>query len=278
MSKRPNGAAGGARGARTGNRAGKRGPGRTNRPNEEAKAPRMRIIAGEWRGRPIAAPKGEGTRPTTDRVREAVMSAVSSARGGFDGAVVLDAFAGSGALGLEALSRGAASAHFYEVDAAALRALRANCEKLGCAPQAAGRGSFGPAELLGGPGALSPSRASTVERAHVHRDDVLKRPPTHVRPSFDLLFLDPPYAYDAAEVLRGLVGALSQRGALAPGALVVYEHDQGQDFSEPPLSEVLDGLQLSVESTKVYGGTVVEIIRRAEEPADERAAAPAEEV
>ncbi len=74
----------------------------------------MRIIAGEWRGRPLAAPKGTDTRPTTDRVRESLMSALASERGGFEGAVVLDAFAGSGALGLEALSRGASCAHFFE--------------------------------------------------------------------------------------------------------------------------------------------------------------------
>ena len=67
----------------------------------------MRIVAGEFKGRRLQAPKGQNTRPTTDRVRESLMSALASARGGFDGAVVLDAFAGSGALGLEALSRGA---------------------------------------------------------------------------------------------------------------------------------------------------------------------------
>ena len=278
MSKRANSATGGARGARAGKQARKRTSGRTNRPNEEAKPPRMRIIAGAWRGRPIVTPKGEGTRPTTDRVREAVMSAVSSARGGFDDAVVLDAFAGSGALGLEALSRGAASAHFYEVESAALRALRANCEKLGCARGAGqGRGLRGPAELLGGPGALPPCGPST-ERAHVHRDDVLKRPPVHVRPPFDLLFLDPPYAYDAAEVLRALVGPLCERGGLAPEALIVYEHDHSQDLFAPPLSGVLDELQLSVESTKVYGGTVVEIMRHAAEPTAQRESAAAEEV
>ena len=72
----------------------------------------MRIIAGEYRGRVIKAPKGDGTRPPTDRVRESLMSALASARGGLEGAVVLDACAGAGALGLEARSRGAASACF----------------------------------------------------------------------------------------------------------------------------------------------------------------------
>ena len=113
----------------------------------------MRIIAGEYRGRRLQAPKGDATRPTTDRVRESLMSALSSARGGFEGAVVLDAFAGSGALGLEALSRGAASAHFFEKDGVALRALCANVEALGVPTLGAGA------------------------RARLHRADVLERPP-----------------------------------------------------------------------------------------------------
>ena len=71
----------------------------------------MRIIAGEHRGRKLAAPKGDGTRPTTDRVRESLMSAIASARGGFEGAMVLDAFAGSGALAFEALDNG--NSHEY---------------------------------------------------------------------------------------------------------------------------------------------------------------------
>ena len=91
----------------------------------------MRIIAGEYRGRVLKAPKGEGTRPTTDRVREAMMSVVNSARDGFDDAVVLDAFAGSGALGLEALSRGARCVQFCERAGEALKALNANVAALG---------------------------------------------------------------------------------------------------------------------------------------------------
>ena len=83
----------------------------------------MRIIAGEFRGRVLKAPKGSNTRPTTDRVREALFSALASARGGLDGAIVLDAFAGSGALSFEALSRGATAAHLFERDRAALAAL-----------------------------------------------------------------------------------------------------------------------------------------------------------
>ncbi len=95
----------------------------------------------------------------------------------------------------------------------------------------------------------------------MHREDVLKRPPTFVRPSFDLVFFDPPYAYDACEVL-GVVRALEEAGALADDAVVCYEHDKRQDFSEGALAEELVRLQLTVVSRKVYGGTVIEIMRR----------------
>jgi len=88
----------------------------------------MRIVAGRWRGHPIQAPPGRTTRPTTDRVREAWMSSMLPLVGG---ATVLDLFAGSGALGLETLSRGAAHATFVELAAGPLKALRANIERLG---------------------------------------------------------------------------------------------------------------------------------------------------
>src|SRR4051812_31641502 len=91
----------------------------------------MRIIAGQWRGRPLVAPKGETTRPTADRMREALFSMLTSRLGSFEDLAVADLFAGSGALGLEALSRGAASCLFVEHDKPALDALRANIAKLG---------------------------------------------------------------------------------------------------------------------------------------------------
>lgn len=109
----------------------------------------MRIIAGEWRGRRISAPKGDTTRPTADRTRETLFSMLVSRLGSFDGLVVADLFAGSGALGLEALSRGAASCLFAEQDRAALDALRANIDalaaKLRCDVRAASVLSLGPA-------------------------------------------------------------------------------------------------------------------------------------
>lgn len=91
----------------------------------------MRIIAGTHRGRPLLAPKGGATRPTADRVREALFSMLASRVGSFEGLAVADLFAGSGALGFEALSRGAATCVFVEQDRAALDALRANAARLG---------------------------------------------------------------------------------------------------------------------------------------------------
>lgn len=188
----------------------------------------MRIIAGEYRGRVLKAPKGEGTRPTTDRVREAMMSVVNSARDGFDGAVVLDAFAGSGALGLEALSRGARSALFCERSGEALRALNANISALGL----------------------------DARRARVRKGDALKDAP-YARPPFDLVFLDPPYASGADEAL-GFVEALRARSALADGALVVYEHAAATCGS---VDERIKEGGLSLAQRKKYGDTVVDVLR-----------------
>src|SRR3546814_6311812 len=91
----------------------------------------MRIFAGQWRGRPLVAPKGDAPRPTADRTREALFSMLASRLGSFEDLAIADLFAGSGALGLEALSRGAASCLFVEQDGAALDALRSNVAKLG---------------------------------------------------------------------------------------------------------------------------------------------------
>lgn len=129
----------------------------------------MRIIAGEWRGRRLVAPEGDTTRPTADRTRETLFSMLVSRLGSFDGLAVADLFAGSGALGLEALSRGAASAVFVEQDAAALRALRANI----AAFRAQGQCDVRAASVL----SLGPA----------------KQP-------LDVIFLDPPYNSNAGAV------------------------------------------------------------------------------
>jgi 16S rRNA (guanine966-N2)-methyltransferase len=126
----------------------------------------VRIVAGRWRGRTIDAPKDSRVRPTADRVREAWLSIVS---GDVPNARVLDLFAGSGALGLEALSRGAASAEFVELNAPSLRALGANIAKLGA-----------------------------DDLAHVRRGDALRFVESLAAGAYDLAFADPPYAHDAA--------------------------------------------------------------------------------
>jgi len=111
----------------------------------------MRIIAGQWRGRPIVAPEGDTTRPTADRTRETLFSMLASRLGSFEDLAVADLFAGSGALGLEALSRGAASALFVEQDPAAIRAIRRNIANLRaqseCDVRAGSVLSLGPAKL-----------------------------------------------------------------------------------------------------------------------------------
>ena len=110
----------------------------------------MRIIAGEWRGRKLVAPPGDLTRPTADRTRETLFNMLASRIGSFEGLAVLDLFAGSGALGLEALSRGAASCLFVEQDAQAVKAIRTNIETFDarsrCVVQQASVMSLGPAK------------------------------------------------------------------------------------------------------------------------------------
>ena len=143
----------------------------------------MRIVAGEHRGARIFAPKGHDTRPTSDRVREAAFNLI----GPVDGAIVLDLFAGSGAMGLEALSRGAASATFVENDREAVSAIKRNVEKL------------------------------RVTGAKVVQRDVLQALATE-RTAYDLVLCDPPYGYPDHE---RLVPYLAR--SLAPEGLLVYE-------------------------------------------------------
>ncbi len=154
----------------------------------------MRIVAGEWRGRPLLAPKGDATRPTADRTREALFSMLVSRLGSFEGLRVADLFAGSGALGLEALSRGAGHCTFVEQDGAALDALKANIAKLGAGP-----------------------------KADVRAQSVTALGPASV--PFDLLLLDPPYGSGAGIVALERCARL---GWLAPGALATVETRKGE--------------------------------------------------
>ncbi len=158
----------------------------------------MRIVAGRWGGRRIAAPRGGATRPTSDRVREAVFSILGDV---VPGARVLDLFAGSGALGLEALSRGAAAAVFVDSAPAAARAVRTNLEALGV-----------DAEVV---------RADAV---------VALRSAARAGHQYDLVLLDPPYRRAAA--LAPALGA-GLGAVLAPGARVVAESDRRAPLDLP---------------------------------------------
>jgi len=149
----------------------------------------MRIVAGQWRGRKLSAPPGDVTRPTADRTRETLFSMLVSRIGDFEGLSVGDFFAGSGALGIEALSRGAATCLFIEQDAAALRALRANLA------------------------AMRAQTASEVRAQSVLALGLAKAP-------LDLLLLDPPYGSGAGHVA---LDKLLRLGWIGPASWVGLE-------------------------------------------------------
>jgi 16S rRNA (guanine966-N2)-methyltransferase len=180
----------------------------------------MRIVGGQFKGRPIAAPAGRDTRPTSDRAREAMFNILAHApwSPGIEGRRVLDLFAGSGALGLEAMSRGATFALFVETDAAARGVIRDNIEALG---------------LFG--------------TTRIHRRDAtdLGLKPAGLGGAFDLVFLDPPYGKGLGEAALAQVGA----GAwITNDALIVLE--VGADETPAlPTFETLD--------TRDYGAAKV---------------------
>lgn len=171
----------------------------------------MRIVGGKYRGRSIAAPQGRDTRPTSDRAREAVFNILAHApwSPGLEGRRVLDLFAGSGALGFEALSRGAAFALFVETDAGARGALRDNIEALG---------------LFG------------VTRIHRRDAADLGHKPAGVGAPFDLVFLDPPYSKGLGEAA---LAKLESGGWITPNALIVFECGADETL-ETPGFETLD--------------------------------------
>ena len=187
----------------------------------------MRIIAGRFRGRTIDAPQGLSTRPTTDRVRESLASALVSERGGLEGAVVLDAFAGSGALGFEMLSRGAAFACFCDQAASVVRVIKRNAEKLG----------------------LDPAEALVVKR-----NVFSQLPPKPEQSAYDLVLLDPPYKMRPPEIF-GMLSRLSEEGLLAPDALVSYEH---ADETSAAVDGCLGTGRLA--SRRRFGDTVVDLL------------------
>ena len=154
--------------------------------------PGLRIVAGIWRGRRLVTPRGGATRPTADRTREALFSMLTSRLGAFEGLRVADLFAGSGALGLEALSRGAARCVFVEQDGDALDALRANV-------------------------------ATLTADADVRAQSVMTLGAATM--PCDLLLLDPPYGTGAGVVA---LERLLRLGWIAPGAIVSVETAKGE--------------------------------------------------
>ena len=190
----------------------------------------MRIVSGEFRGKALVAPAGQATRPTSDRARESIFNILEHAAwsGGVRDRRVIDLFAGSGALGFEALSRGAAFCLFVETDEAARGAIRDNVDALG---------------LFG--------------RTRVHRRDAtdLGQRPGADGPAFDLAFLDPPYAKGLGEAA---LGKLAAGGWLAPGATVAFE----RGVSEPAFS--VEGFEPL--DARDYGAARVHFLRFAETP------------
>lgn len=155
----------------------------------------MRVISGEWRGRKLVAPKNDATRPTADRTRETLFSMLASRVGSFEGLAVADFFAGSGALGLEALSRGAESCIFAEQDRDALDALKVNIKSL-----------------------------DAGKRADVRAGSVLSLGPA--RRTFDILLFDAPYGTGAANVA---LDKLNRLGWIGPESLISIETGEKEE-------------------------------------------------
>ncbi|MEO6379911.1 MAG: 16S rRNA (guanine(966)-N(2))-methyltransferase RsmD [Caulobacteraceae bacterium] len=187
----------------------------------------MRIVAGDFRGRALAAPAGAATRPTSDRAREAMFNVLEHAAWspGVRGARVIDLFAGSGALGLEALSRGAAFCLFVETDEGARGAIRDNVDAFG-----------------------------VMGNTRVHRRDAtsLGVRPGSTGEAFTLAFLDPPYGRGLGE--RAIAG-LIDGDWLSPDAIVVLERGAAEPMPDLPGLELLD--------ERSYGAARVSFHRRA---------------
>ncbi|MDB5713761.1 MAG: rRNA ((966)-N(2))-methyltransferase RsmD [Sphingomonadales bacterium] len=215
----------------------------------------MRIISGIYRGRPLVAPKGDTTRPTADRTREALFSMLVSRLGDFEGLRVLDLFAGSGALGLEALSRGAASCTFVEQDGEAITALKTNIAK-----------------IIGNDGvtgtSLSRAKSRDVPTASIYsiKPDAEPKPASAPRPKteiraqsvmalgpspapYDLILLDPPYESGAGIVS---LERLLRLGWIAPGALASVETMKKEVVA-------VEGYDVEVE--RVHGKAKITLLR-----------------
>ena len=191
----------------------------------------MRIVGGKWKGRAIEAPDGKGiTRPTTDRTREAIASSILASRGlDISESRVLDAFAGSGAMGFELLSRGALYATFVDKD-------RKTCDRIKRTAKSLGVASSEMSVICG-------------DTVHLAESSQLFGAP------FDVVILDPPYAVEV-EVVSKLLKDLIQSESLTNDAVVVYEHSHKTD------SVSLDDFELS--KSKRYGIAQVDVLVRCE--------------
>jgi len=190
----------------------------------------MRIIAGEFRSRKILPPASDTTRPITDRVKQSLFDILTPR---IEGAHVYDCFAGTGSMGLESLSRGAARATFFEADRSAAALLRKNIATLDVA-----------------------RRSAVIDR------DLFKwfetaPPPSPADARADIVFLDPPYRFlnERPEALHKLAGQLMNH--LAPGGVVVFRHDAKDSFDLPPLREF---------DRREYGGMMIKLLTVPEAP------------
>jgi 16S rRNA (guanine966-N2)-methyltransferase len=200
-----------------------------------------RVIAGEAGGRRLAVPDGRDTRPTSDRAREGLFATISSMVGSLAGARVLDLYAGSGAVGLEALSRGAEHVLLVEQGARAARVIRENIEAIGL-PGAVLVADRVERVLARGP---SPAGGQDSTAPAGGQDGT-------AQDRYDVVFADPPYALADAEVSRVLI-LLAARGWLAPGALVIVERATRSGPPSWPDGFVPDRARRYGEATFWYG-------------------------
>lgn len=209
------------------------------------------MIAGTVGGRRLAVPAGRDTRPTSDRAREGLFATVQALHGQLTGASVLDLYAGSGAVGLEALSRGAARAVMVESDPRAVRVIRANVAALGLpgAHVIAGRVER---VLARGPASAGPEDAGGGCAVGTGQPPVPVDPEGASGGRFDVVFADPPYAM-AADVVTAALTTLARGSWLAPGALLAVERSTRSGVLCWPEGYAQDRSRRYGEATVWYG-------------------------
>jgi 16S rRNA (guanine966-N2)-methyltransferase len=205
-----------------------------------------RVIAGEAGGRRLAVPGGRDTRPTSDRAREGLFATIVSMLGSLDGARVLDLYAGSGAVGLEALSRGAEHVLLVEHGARAARVIRENIEAIGLS------GAVLAADRVERVLARGPAPAGAQDAPAGAQDAPAGAQDDTVGGRYDVVFADPPYALADAAVSQ-VLSLLAGQGWLAPGALVIVERATRSGPVNWPDGFVPDRARRYGEATFWYG-------------------------